>query len=166
MCFAFGHREWDAGGGLVKMKMLGCMGVSLVPFTWAQLFVAAVCPHLNFGQRGTMTSPDKEVEVPCLGCREEFPVTGLSRPEAAGEAARGGTCIEDRTVLVPAPSTVSWLVVHTYRQVEMRGLRRSDEIPHDFQSQPSSGRVNTVYMIMYNPDPQRSPPARLYALHV
>lgn len=106
-------------------------------------------------------------EVPCLGCREEFPVTGLSRPEAAGEAARGGTCIQDRTVLVPAPSTVSWLVVHTYRQVEMRGLRRSDEIPHDFQSQPSSGRVRTVCMTMYNPAPQRSPPpARLYALHV
>lgn len=37
----------------------------------------------------------------------------------------------------------------------MQGLRRSDEIPHDFQSQPSSGRVSIVYMIMYNPVPQR-----------
>ena len=73
--------------------------------TRVQVFAAAVCRHLDSGQGERCHPQTRKWSFLASVAERSSSVTGLSRPKGAGEAARGGTCIEDRTVLVPAPST-------------------------------------------------------------
>lgn len=69
--------------------------------------------------------PNEEIEVSCLakvGRRhEKLPITGLSRRKGSREK-RAGRYVHPRTVLVPATSTVSWVVQWAYSQARQDAM--------------------------------------------